>query len=751
MIALPRHDAPSRNLCSAPVSPGAGDLMPPATAHKKRTHPARRRQRKTPAETAPIPASLVSAMRQNMNRTPLESKRNIGIMAHIDAGKTTTTERILYYSGKEHRIGEVDDGTATMDWMEEERKHGITITAAATTTYWKEIEINIIDTPGHVDFTAEVERSLRVLDGGVVIFDAVNGVEAQSETVWRQADRYNVPRIAYINKMDRVGANFAEAVNSMETRLGAAALPINFPMGKESGFTGVVDVIKMKANTYEEAALGAVVEEFDIPEEYRTEAIVLREHLTETLAEEVEWLADKYLGEEEITTEDLKKALREATIAGKICPVLAGSSLRNKGVQNLLDAICAYLPSPRDVPPVQGKHPKNEAADQRESDPAGPLAALAFKLAAEKFGDLIFTRIYSGKLKAGDQVYNTTKDRKERIGHLWRMHAHVREKMDEAVAGDIVAISGLRFTTTGDTLCAPNKPIVLEAMVFPETVISMAIEPKTLADKDKLAETLDRLAKEDPTFRQKLDAETGQIIISGMGELHLEVLKNRMLHDYGVDANVGRPRVAYRETIRQAVEVGAEHVLQTGTRGQYAQVKLRMEPHSCIGGVEFESAAPSSEVPKEYVPAVEEGVKGAAESGWLAGYQMVNMKVTLTGGSYHEVDSSDVAFTAAAVKAFREGADKAGTLLLEPIMRLEVLVPEANVGDIISDLNGRRAQIGEMGLRSGVCVVRAKVPLSELFGYATAVRSLSQGRATYTMEPFDYAEVPVQIAKDIIG
>jgi len=686
-----------------------------------------------------------------MSKTPLADKRNIGIMAHIDAGKTTTTERILYYCGKEHRIGEVDDGTATMDWMDEERKRGITITAAATTTYWKGTEINIIDTPGHVDFTAEVERSLRVLDGAVVIFDAVNGVEAQSETVWRQADRYRVPRIAYINKMDRVGANFPEAVSSMEKRLGALALPINFPMGKESAFKGVVDILLMKANTYDKDPLGAIVEESEIPEEYRAEAETLREHLTEKLSEQVEWMMAKYVAEEEITTDDLKKAVREATIAGKVCPVLAGSSLRNKGVQNLLDAVCQYLPSPLEVRPVEGKHPKTEKTEHRQSDPSGPLAALAFKLSVEKFGDLIFTRIYSGGLKVGDQVYNATKNKAERIGGLWRMHAGTREKIDRAVAGDIVAISGVRFTTTGDTLCTKSKPIVLESMTFPQTVISMAIEPKTLADKDKLAEALARLAKEDPTFSQKIDPETGQTIISGMGELHLEVLKHRMLDDFGVDANVGKPRVAYRETIRRAIEVEAEHALQTGTRGQYALVKLRMEPYNCISGVEFESQASPTEVPKEFVPAVAEGIKGATESGWLAGYQMVNMKVTLTGGSFHEVDSSDVAFTAAAVKAFREGVDEAGAMLLEPIMRLEVLVPEANVGDIISDLNARRAEIGEMGLRSGVCVVRAKAPLSELFGYATAVRSLSQGRATYTMEPFNYIEVPAQIAKTIIG
>ena len=672
-------------------------------------------------------------------------------MAHIDAGKTTTTERMLYYSGKEHRIGEVDEGTATMDWMEEERRRGITITAAATTTYWKGIEINIIDTPGHVDFTAEVERSLRVLDGGVVVLDAVSGVEAQSETVWRQADRYGVPRVAYINKMDRLGANFSQAVSSMEKRLGALAVPINFPLGKEASFRGVVDILAMKANTYDQDTLGAVVEEIDIPEEYKAEAEALREHLTEILAEEVDWMADKYIQEQQITTDDLRKALREATIDGKICPVLAGSSLRNKGVQNLLDAICEYLPSPIDVKPVQGKHPKTQAVEQRNSDPAGPMSALAFKLATDKFGDLIFTRIYSGSLKTGDQVHNATKDKKERIAGLWRMHADARDKIDSAGAGDIVAISGMRFTTTGDTLCTKSKPIILESMEFPQTVISMAIEPKTLADKDKLTEALARLAKEDPTFTQRTDTETGQTIISGMGELHLEVLKHRMLHDCGVDANVGRPRVAYRETIRTAVEAQAEHDLQAGTRGQYALVKLRIEPHNYIGGAEFRCEAGPDQVPREYVGAVEEGVKGAAESGWIAGYQMVNIKVTLIGGAFHEVDSSDVAFTAAAVKAFREGVDKAGAALLEPIMRLEVLVPEANVGDIISDLNARRAEIGEMGLRSGVCVVRAMAPLSELFGYATTVRSLSQGRATYTMEPFDYTEVPAQIAKAIIG
>ena len=686
-----------------------------------------------------------------MSKTPLGSKRNIGIIAHIDAGKTTTTERILFYSGKEHRIGEVDKGTATMDWMEEERKRGITITAAATTTWWHGIEINIVDTPGHVDFTAEVERSLRVLDGGVVIFDAVSGVEAQSETVWRQADRYHVPRIAFVNKMDRMGADFGYAVQSIIGRLGAKPVIINFPMGKESAFTGVVDVIAMKANTYDEETQGAAVNELEIPEEYRARAEELRERLVEQLSEEVEWMMQKYVAEEEFTGDDLKRAVREATIAGRICPVFAGASLRNKGVQNVLDAIVEFLPSPLDMKPVQGIHPKTKTAEVRKPDAAGPLAALAFKVAAGKFGDIVFTRVYSGKLKAGDQVYNATKDRKERIGNIWRLHADAREKIDDAVAGDIIGIAGLRFTVTGDTLCTVSKPIILESMVFPQTVISMAIEPRTMADKDKLSDALARLAKEDPTFTQKVDPETGQTIISGMGELHLEVLKNRMLRDFGVEANVGKPRVAYRETIRSAVECEAEHSVQTGTRGQYAMVKLRMEPHRCLTGIVFESAVNSSVIPKEFIPAIEEGVKSAAESGWLAGYQMVNMKVTLTGGAAHDVDSTDVSFTAAAVKAFRHGMEKAEAALLEPIMKLEVLVPEANVGDIISDLNGRRAEIADMGLRSGVCVLQAKVPLSELFGYATTVRSLSQGRATYSMEPLEYAEVPVQIAKEIIG
>jgi len=686
-----------------------------------------------------------------MSKTPLANKRNIGIIAHIDAGKTTTTERILFYSGKEHRIGEVDEGTATMDWMEEERKRGITITAAATTTWWRGIEINIVDTPGHVDFTAEVERSLRVLDGGVVIFDAVSGVEAQSETVWRQADRYHVPRLAFINKMDRMGADFDYAVQSIVERLGAKPVIVNFPMGRESAFAGVVDVIAMKANTYDEQSQGAVVNEMEIPEEYRARADELRERLAEQLSEEVDWMMQKYVAEEEFTSDDLKRAVREATIAGKICPVFAGASLRNKGVQNVLDAIIDFLPSPQDVKPVQGTHPKTKAVETRKADADAPLAALAFKVAAEKFGDLVFTRVYSGKLKAGDQVYNATKDKKERIGNIWRLHADAREKIADAVAGDIIGIAGLRFTVTGDTLCVVSKPIILESMVFPQTVISMAIEPRTMADKDKLADALARLAKEDPTFTEKVDPETGQTIISGMGELHLEVLKSRMLHDFGVEANVGKPRVAYRETIRSTVEGEAEHNVQTGTRGQYAMVKLKMEPHRCLTGVVFESAVSPAVIPKQFIPAIEEGVKSAAESGWLAGYQMVNMKVTLMGGAAHDVDSTDVAFTAAAVKAFRQCMEKAEAVLLEPIMKLEVLVPEGNVGDIISDLNGRRAEIAEMGLRSGVCIVRAKVPLSELFGYATAVRSLSQGRATYSMEPLEYAEVPTQIAKEIIG
>ncbi|HUS59123.1 MAG TPA: elongation factor G [Planctomycetota bacterium] len=686
-----------------------------------------------------------------MSKIILANRRNIGIMAHIDAGKTTTTERILFYSGKEHRIGEVDEGTATMDYLEEERRRGITITAAATTTWWKGIQINIIDTPGHVDFTAEVERSLRVLDGGVVVIDAVNGVEAQSETVWRQADRYHVPRIVFVNKMDRTGANFYEAVKSLEDRLAAAPAIVNFPMGKESGFQGVVDVIAMKAYSFDAESFGAVVNEFDIPDEFKNEADALREHLVEKLSEEIEWMTDKFIREEEVTSDDIRKALREATLAGKLVPVLAGASLRNKGVQNVLDAIVDFLPSPVEVKPVEGIHPRTKAQEMRKADPAGPLAALAFKVVAEKFGDLVFTRVYSGKMKAGDQVYNATKDKKERIGNIWRLHADAREKSDEAIAGDIVAIAGLRFTTTGDTLCTLSKPIVLESMVFPQAVISMAIEPKTMADRDKLSEALERLAKEDPTFRQKVDPETGQTIISGMGELHLDVLKNRMLSDFGVDANVGKPRVAYRETIRTAVDCQAEHQVQAGTRMQYAYVKLRLEPARSLSGIIFESALEPNAIPKIFLPAIEEGVRGAAESGWLAGYQMVNIKAVLTGAAAREEESTDVSFMAAGAKAFRDGVDKAGAVLLEPIMKLEVLVPEVNLGDIISDLNSRRAEIGEMGLRSGVCVVRAKAPLSELFGYATTVRSLSQGRATYTMEPLEYAEVPAQVAKEIIG
>ncbi len=686
-----------------------------------------------------------------MSPADIKFKRNIGIAAHIDAGKTTVTERILFYTGKEHRMGEVHDGTAVMDWMEEERKRGITITAAASSVQWRGYIINIVDTPGHVDFTAEVERSLRVLDGMSAVFDAVSGVEAQSETVWRQADRYDVPRIAFLNKMDRPGANFDDSVESMRERLGANPVPIQIPICEDNRFIAHVDLVRRKAIYYDEASQGEKFERREIPEEYRDDAELHREVLIEKLADAVDWFADKYLHDEPITEDEIIRAMREATLANRITAVLCGSALKNIGIQPLLDAVCDLLPAPNDLPPAQGLLPDSDEKAERRTTPNQPLSALAFKIASDGYGDLTFLRIYSGTLKSGTRIQNATRDRKERISAIWRLHADERQQATEAVAGDIVGVSGLKFTVTGDTLCDPKKPIVFEQMKFPRTVVSMAIEPRSTADRDKLADVLKRLAKEDPTFEQKIDDETGQTIICGMGELHLEVLKHRMLTDFGVDANVGRPRVSYKETITIGSTAAAEYDQVTGGKNQFAVVQLRVEPLEGGSEIIFKNEQTGDEIPKEFLPAIEDGARSAVASGPLASYEMVGVKIALIGGRAHETDSTEVAFVAAASWAASEAVECAQPVLLEPIMSLEVMVPEQNLGDIVNDLHGRRAQIDEMSIRSGVRVVHGTVPLSEMFGYATVIRSLSQGRATYSMEPCTYAPVPERVSKMIVA
>lgn len=683
--------------------------------------------------------------------TPLAQKRNIGIAAHIDAGKTTTTERILYYTGKEHRMGEVDEGTATMDWMEEERQRGITITSAVTTCYWRDCEINIIDTPGHVDFTAEVERSLRVLDGCVALFDGVVGVEAQSETVWRQADRYRVPRIAFINKLDRAGADFFASVETMRERLGANPLPVQIPLGINETLEGVIDLVEMKAYRYDEASQGREFEVLDVPEQQRAAAGQARDAMLELLAEHVEWFLDKYLKEEPFTEEEIRRAIREATIALKVQPVLCGSALKYRGVQRLLDAVCDFLPSPLDVPPIEGVHPRTEQRITRRSDPCGPLAALTFKVAADRFGDLLFVRLYSGRLRPGEQVLNVGRNQRERIGNIWRLHANERTPLDVAEAGDIVGVAGPRFTITGDTLTDPKHPILLERMQFPDTVISMAIEPKASADKDKLTEVLERLEREDPTFKWKVDEETGQTVVSGMGELHLEVLKHRMLKEFGVPANVGKPRVAYRETITAPSQQESHFIQQIGNRGHYGHVVVRVEPNPGRTRLVFENALQGHEIRKAFIGAIEEGVRASAESGPLAGYPVVYVKVTLVGGSEHATDSSELAYHAAALRATQHALEHGAPVILEPIMRIEITTPEAYLGDIINDLLSRRAEIFENRARGSLRILRGKVPLSETFGYATVLRSLSQGRASYTYEPLEYAPVPPKVQEQLVA
>lgn len=681
----------------------------------------------------------------------IEKTRNIGIMAHIDAGKTTTTERILFYTGKVHKIGEVHDGAATMDWMVQERERGITITSAATTAFWRGHCINVIDTPGHVDFTVEVERSLRVLDGAVAVFCSVGGVEPQSETVWRQADKYNVPRIAYVNKMDRVGADFQRAIDMMRDRLGANAVPIQWPIGVEDSFRGMVDLITMTAHIYTDD-LGTKEEQADIPEDLIDVVAEARERMIEAVADFDEELMIKYLEGEEITPDELKKAIRRGVLDVKITPVLCGSSFKNKGVQLLLDAIVDYLPSPMDLPPIEGHEVDTGAETNRSLDDDSPFSALAFKVMSDPYvGKLVYVRIYSGVLQAGSYVYNATKGKKERVGRILRMHANHREEVKECYSGDIVAIVGLRDTATGDTLCAENAPIILEQLEFPEPVINQAVEPKTKADQDKLGAALQKLAEEDPTFRVHTDEETGQTIISGMGELHLEVIVDRLLREFKVEANIGKPQVSYRETITKAVQAEGKFIRQSGGRGQYGHVVLELEPLEQGAGFEFVNKIVGGVVPKEYIPAVESGVKEAMLSGVLAGYPVVDVRVTITDGSYHEVDSSEMAFKVAGSIGFKEGARKADPVLLEPIMKVEVTTPEEYLGDVMGDLNSRRGRIEKMEARGNAQVISSFVPLSEMFGYATDLRSATQGRATYSMNFSHYEPVPASIGEELMS
>jgi elongation factor G len=673
-------------------------------------------------------------------------------MAHIDAGKTTTTERILFYTGVTYRLGNVDEGNTVTDWMEQEQERGITITAAATTCFWRDHRINIIDTPGHVDFTIEVERSLRVLDGAIAIFDAYGGVEPQSETVWRQADKYGVPRIAFVNKMDRVGANFPNVLEMIQARLKATPLPVQIPIGAETGFTGVIDLIRMTGIIWDDETLGARMREIPVPEELREEALYWREVMLETLAENDEVFMDAYLDGQSVTEDDIRAAVRRATLQMSFFPVLCGSAFRNKGVQPLLDAVIDYLPAPPDVPPIKGKHPKTGEELLRTASDDEPFTALAFKIMNDPHkGAMTFIRVYSGGLKAGSMVWNASKEKKERAGRLLKMHAIKEEDAAEVWAGDIVAVVGLKNTSTGDTLSAINNPIVLETIEFPATVISVAIEPKTRADQDKLSTALGKLMAEDPSFKVNFDEQTGQTIISGMGELHLEIVVERMLREYKVQANVGKPQVAYKETLTRACEVEGRYVKQSGGHGQFGVVKMRFEPLGETGqGFVFENKLKGGAIPQEYVPAVEHGLKQAMEVGELAGYPVVGVKATLLDGKYHEVDSSDIAFKAAASLAFKEASKKGGPVLLEPIMKLEIVVPEDYVGDMLKDLNRRRGTILSFETRSGAQVYKALAPLAQLFGYVNELRSLSQGRATYTMQFHKYEVVPPNLTEEVL-
>lgn len=687
-----------------------------------------------------------------MSRFPLEKTRNIGIMAHIDAGKTTTTERILYYTGVTYKIGEVDEGTAVMDWMVQEQERGITITSAATTCLWKDYKINIIDTPGHVDFTIEVERSLRVLDGAVAVFDSVAGVEPQSETVWRQADKYGVPRIAFMNKMDRVGADFFMSVNSMIERLGANPVPVQIPIGAEDEFRGPIDLVRMKAVYFDDETLGAKYTEGDVPDKLMPYALEYREKMLEALSDVDENIMEKFLGREEISIDEIKAAIRKGTLEMKLTPVICGSAFRNKGVQLLLDTIVDYLPSPFDVPPVIGKMPGDGSNIIRHAEDNEPFSAIAFKVMTDPFvGQLTFIRVYSGVLSAGSYVYNSTKDIKERVGRLLKMHANKREEIKEISAGDIAAVVGLKSTLTGDTLCDEKNPVILESIEFPEPVMAVAIEPKTKADQEKLSQSLAKLAQEDPSFRVSFNEDTGQTIISGMGELHLEIIVDRLLREFKVGANVGKPQVAYKETIRTVSKAEGKFVRQSGGRGQYGHVYIKIEPLETDKGFEFVNEIVGGTIPREYIPAVGKGIKEALERGILAGYPVVDIRATLYDGSYHEVDSSEMAFKIAGSMAFREAAKKAKPVILEPIMSIEVVSPEEYMGDVIGDISSRRGKIQNIERRGNAQVIKSHAPLSEMFGYATDLRSKTQGRATYTMQFSHYEEVPKGVSEGIIS
>ncbi len=687
-----------------------------------------------------------------LRTVPLERMRNIGIAAHIDAGKTTTTERILYYTGRTHKLGEVHEGTAIMDWMEQEQERGITITSAATTCFWRDIQINIIDTPGHVDFTAEVERSLRVLDGAVAVFDAVAGVQPQSETVWRQADKYNVPRICFINKMDRVGADFFHSMETIVSRLKCNPVAIQLPVGAEDQFKGIIDLVQMKARIWRDETLGAEYDEVEIPEELLEQAQNYREKMIEAVAEHDDTLFEKFIEGQALTEAEIQHGIRTATIKLKIFPVICGSAFKNKGVQTMLDAVVDYLPSPLDVPPIEGTEVDDPSKVLiRHASDSEPFSALIFKIMTDPYvGQLAFFRVYSGRLAAGESVYNVAKGRKERIGRLLRMHANKREEIQEILAGDICAAVGLRTVSTGDTICDDEHPIVLESITFPTPVIQLAVEPKTKADQEKLGVAIQKLAQEDPTFRVSTDPETGQTILSGMGELHLEIIVDRMMREFGVGANVGKPQVAYRETIRKSAEAEGRHIKQSGGHGQYGVVKIRVEPFPG-GGFEFVNDITGGRIPKEYINPTEVGIKEALEGGILAGYPMSDIKVTLYDGSFHDVDSSEMAFKIAGSLAIKEAARKAKAVLLEPIMAVEVVVPEEYMGDVIGDLNSRRGRIEGMELRSTTQIIKSSVPLSEMFGYATELRSRTQGRGSFTMHFGKYEEVPGSLAEEIVS
>jgi elongation factor G len=683
----------------------------------------------------------------------VDKRRNIGIIAHIDAGKTTTTERVLYYTGRSHKIGEVHDGTATMDWMEQEQERGITITSAATTCFWADHQINIIDTPGHVDFTAEVERSLRVLDGAIGVFCAVGGVEPQSETVWRQASKYEVPRIGFVNKMDRAGADFVGCVGQIRDRLGANPVPLQLPLGREEGFLGIIDLIKMKANVYsDKKGKGEIYEEVEIPEEFMEEALKYRELLIEAISDVDENVMEKFLAEEEVSTEEIYAAVRKGALELKFTPMLCGSAFKNKGVQQLLDAVIAYLPSPVEIPAIKAIDPNSQEEVVRAPDSSEPLSSLAFKIMTDPFvGQLAFVRVYSGELKSGSYVYNATKNQRERVGRLLRMHANKREEVQSVKAGDIAAAVGLKKTFTGDTLCDQDKPVILEEITFPEPVISVAIEPKTKAEQDKLSDCLVKLLQEDPTFKVQVDKETNQTIISGMGELHLEILVDRMRREFSLDVNVSKPQVAYKETITKPIEHEYKYVKQTGGRGQYGHVEILVEPRESGTGFEFVNKIVGGAIPKEYIPAVQKGVEEAMGRGILCGYNVVDVSVTLLDGSFHDVDSSEMAFKICASIAFRDACKKASPVLMEPIMDVEVMTPEDFMGDVIGNLSSKRGRIKDLSDRAGAKVIKSEVPLSGMFGYSTDLRSATQGRASYSMEFTKYESVPSAIAEELIA